>query len=1463
MEFDITFTEENDQEQKNVLQLGQESRNRNRRNKLDRAAYDRMQKAERQKLALDKLQSDSFQDVLKRYYSGGVSDMNNVATGGKDVKDYSKKELIEKFYQDRIWSEWNTVGIANDVGQVLAKDSQYKGDWAEITQIYADLPYFGGETIGFTKWAKDFVPALIVDPVNLYTLGAGKIVAREAGKTAIEALGKAEFQKLAARKAGIEIGLKEGAIGTAIGGAADAARQAAEIDAGLATDYNVTRTLISAGAGGVAQGTIGGFMSAWSAKGKAGKFYDKGDGFKSDYDRDFGLAGSEADVTYTGKSGTVKRIKNKVSSKEAPTTVQNRTSEAPVINNKVNEIKVKTPTIVDDTVLPKELKGAKPRYNYGSRNIELEFDNDIARALYIVGGKGKSVSHEAYISFLQKAGVEDISKKAQAIRDSIKAQAKSGSDTAKVSAEIPKKQKIVPQKIVALEETVNGVKRKTPVINLSKINADESYNVIVREVKDGINTLIKEGKIRTTERVGLLERIRARGVELLGEENANLLDKELKIAAKMSPELAPTVYAGRVKWLLKSREISEIRKLADNAVDDVEKLALAEQLIKAMKERNVLIKNHVDTVQAASDVMNQQKLIVEITEADKLRIETEKAMATGFPDLLDKVSKLSPSEKIKIVSDLAEISNNNYLAHKLIKQVNKKMKEKDVSFMEALNEYTTANLLFDPTTHEVNIISTIANFQKQVVQQYAGGLINMVRGNKNLGISQFNMAADLFAGQFRFFQIALKKARLSWKANRSIGDSLEHRFDGRQQRNMETYLEQLKESDSVIKRFMGSTASPLGKLVFTSLRLLGAGDTLTKNIIQRAARVANVNQRMRTFYPELLKKGKKINKANIVKLQDSINDVKENIRFEQAADAPNNKKLSDLNDKLTALEKQKTSQTPFEQKWSELYYQYEDEFGNFRETKTFNSAEALTLDDLTKSVANDPTYTARHASFTENLKNQMLDSNQFYPDQQQSKSNVGQWILDQANNHPSIRLLTSIHFIKTPVNLVKTAWHMTPIVNLLSREYRAMLNASDPVVRNKAQAIMGVGTAVYGHAFYMAYNTDRLTGSSEKDPKHRYAYVTVNEDGTKEYTSMLRLFPLSIPYMIAADIRDMFDKFGDIWDDPLHSAAQERVMTFAEHFAGSSFSLWSNIFASNLMTQDFFKLTELFSQTNKTTEEGMKNVGKLEQYFGRSASKLVPVATGWRWTNKVFADAEAELMTMSDHIKHSSPYSLSKIINEYAGNEGEPEIFGDALSPKRDPLGNPYPKPKGLMLGKWQDIFSTTTHWSASMLDSNGEKIKLTPKALEKLTTSNIQWDRPAALMEIGRKESLNLRETTIVRVKDPITGTQMNLPEGTTAYEAMLQVKGKFKINGKNLNETFKDELENPTSQYNTRYAENRLLAGKYEGDQYLLDKIREFETEARDWIKGYGLIVVDGKQTTVESLKRQSETMLEQLYQ
>ena len=47
---------------------------------------------------------------------------------------------------------------------------------------------------------------------------------------------------------------------------------------------------------------------------------------------------------------------------------------------------------------PKNLSGAKPKY----RNMHLEFDNETAKALYIVGGNGKSAHHDAFMDFLNK-----------------------------------------------------------------------------------------------------------------------------------------------------------------------------------------------------------------------------------------------------------------------------------------------------------------------------------------------------------------------------------------------------------------------------------------------------------------------------------------------------------------------------------------------------------------------------------------------------------------------------------------------------------------------------------------------------------------------------------------------------------------------------------------------------------------------------------------------------------------------------------------------------------------------------------------------------------------------------------------------------------------------------------------------------------------------------------------------------
>ena len=128
----------------------------------------------------------------------------------------------------------------------------------------------------------------------------------------------------------------------------------------------------------------------------------------------------------------------------------------------------------------------------------------------------------------------------------------------------------------------------------------------------------------------------------------------------------------------------------------------------------------------------------------------------------------------------------------------------------------------------------------------------------------------------------------------------------------------------------------------------------------------------------------------------------------------------------------------------------------------------------------------------------MLDRNQFFPDQQQSKYNVGDFLLKTTQRAPLIRVLTGLHFVKTPIQLFRLGWQMTPILNRLNMEYNAMLKASDPIVRRKAQAVGHMGTAIYAMAGYMAF-TGMLTGGQHPDRKKRYSLIYTTEDGETKY----------------------------------------------------------------------------------------------------------------------------------------------------------------------------------------------------------------------------------------------------------------------------------------------------------------------------------------------------------------------------
>ena len=124
----------------------------------------------------------------------------------------------------------------------------------------------------------------------------------------LKGLAKKEFVKQASKAAAVDIAKKE-ALWWCYSSSGRWCTSNAEIDSNLMSDYNVTRTLLAGATGGLAQGSIGGAMGYWSAKGKAGKFYDKGDGFKGDLDRDVGLGGKNDDTTWSGKDGKLSKQK--------------------------------------------------------------------------------------------------------------------------------------------------------------------------------------------------------------------------------------------------------------------------------------------------------------------------------------------------------------------------------------------------------------------------------------------------------------------------------------------------------------------------------------------------------------------------------------------------------------------------------------------------------------------------------------------------------------------------------------------------------------------------------------------------------------------------------------------------------------------------------------------------------------------------------------------------------------------------------------------------------------------------------------------------------------------------------------------------------------------------------------------------------------------------------------------------
>ena len=1321
-----------------------------RKSQAELREYTKMKELEKNQAALTRIQTLDFQDVLRRYYKNRPQILEDgTMLENKDFDGMSSTELLHYFYNDRTWRNNNTIALSRDVYDLGTGDSQDLQDWAIINQTFIDLPNFWNDpNRTFYQWAKDFIPAVIADPINLVGVGVGGVATREAIKAGvktgikegIKTVSKKELAKLALKKGAIKGAKYEAVIGSGAAMGFDALQQSNEATAGLATEWNWKRTMLAGGVGMVTGGTLGAGFGAFGSKRAMGKYLKT-------------IDGQVVDVAVLGKTLDGKQV---MASK----------IDDGFIKNKNNVVK--------------KVKGKKDKNIKKSKTVEVL----PSESSYIIKQTGK-INREVDEFF-----------------------------------------------------NANTVKGKSTIASLRKV-----FTEILKK-KDTKNFRLERRDIKV-----VLDNIEKRAKLKLSDKTKKQILDEAEIFNQIGTEQGVNSVALRILQAKEVNRLTQLQEIFDGATLKKDK-ELAEKEVNKAWNSYVEVSSKLDKMRTnASDNLQAYKIKVDVSQAKQLKARYITVVKKLLADY--EVNGVGIDKRREIKRNLLRNLNNENRMAKIVAKADLSTVEGRATFGDWLNEYTTANLLFDATTHMINILSGMVKYQWFIAQGYTRSVIMMPKHRK-MALQNARLATDLFVGQFQFFRMALRKARRSFEQGRALGDQIQHKFDTKRWRAMDAYSKQL-ENEIHVSKTITKPMSWLGKAVYNSYRLLGAGDTFMKQAFNRAARAAHVNHRMRVSRPDLWAGKKGLTpKVNAVKEDQVVKHLDELIRWEKAKDKPNVKRIKKYEDrkiKLNELIKEK-DKDEFNRVWKEWFNQYEDEFGNFISTKEMSKEIVETFDDFTKSILFDPQYIARENTFTNPLTSDLVpDAKDFTG---KSHGLAGEFV-QMMNNHPLMKVLFGVHFMKVPVHLSRFAWQHTPFLNKFHFQFKAMLKSPDPIIRSHAQSIQATSLAIFGIATSLAFQ-GKLHSSLHPDPAKKDT-IQITVGGEEKYIKYSRLFPLSIPFMVVAGISDILRELPDIWNDKEHTEANQKFGEIIGHIGLQTMAVMSNVFSSNLMTAEAFsKLDLLFDGTMGYSEASKSNWwDNFKRVWGKDIGKLFPAVTGFRWGNRELAEADAELHTVLDKIMAGTPFVW---VNEY----GIPYY---SLQPKRDPLGNILKKLEGVGLFGITNIdtpIKASSTWSDSILK--------TPEGKHLFESMEIVYKKPLGIVRDDKFGfEFDMRNTPVKAYKnyntgqmvtngiilrnskgepmiDINTGKVRTFTEGIQTFlDLQMEVKSTMVIDGMTLADRLSEMFDNPQSDFqkSIRWKKDKTgvfvydksnAGGKNPEAARVLEIIRIYENAARDWV-------------------------------
>ena len=663
------------------------------------------------------------------------------------------------------------------------------------------------------------------------------------------------------------------------------------------------------------------------------------------------------------------------------------------------------------------------------------------------------------------------------------------------------------------------------------------------------------------------------------------------------------------------------------------------------------------------------------------------------------------AEYMKAISKLDD-DNHIILSLQQAQSVNK---------WDLASEYVNNALLSSPDTHLINLVSGFVNMQVRPFEMMirSGFLLRKDRERAKIVAKE---AIQTYIYQYVYTADAIKAAYRTFKAGRPILDSTALKYDSHiRQGQLMAWLQ------NNVRLFTGDTG--LGKLVKGAadipiiaqtlpLRVLSAGDELMKTMAFKARAAAMIDTAIRRDHPEVMA-----------------------MKGSEGRDA-----------------------------YRKLMQKYMDEFfvdGKAAKSTRLdvdNSVRGKFLSKEDRLEVNDPLQYAREVTYTQPASSQAQRADGTFEGAVESR--VTGWVLRTTANNRWLRAL-GLHFINTPSNLIRFNLQRFPVLGKIQFQMRQMLKKDpetgkfiNPEAAAEAHARMTMGGLIWSAAI-MAAISGKFTPGGEREWKlnqnkemmsNWQPYSIRTSDG--RYINMNRLDPFVMPFGIAADIVDAYQK----WGRNNEFMPPEVEGKFTEIIVATLVSITRNL-SSKFYTKGILESANLFMSDGYMHWKDPERIGG--SFLARTIYKWIPLSGALRYVNRVNDEHDREMWTFMDRMRALNPTD-------------DPHN----VMPRRNILGEPIDRKNGWLFG----IGGKEGIWSSPFAMTQFKNTETAKFFEDKEITI-----RPPS--KIDKYTKLNLKT-----LRDPKTGQ--------SAYDRWMEIKGKMLLDGKTLKETIEELVADKRSE-------------------------------------------------------------------